>query len=177
MVEQIVGLQVEETYAALKAVLLERGCKIVSEQAPSSVSVVQGSVWGVSPRTAKKLVNFTLSNRDSETKITANSSLTSDWKNLAIAGTVLSAIVALLCLWIGLDLQAFATRSEMSFWSWIVAGSTLALVLANILTKVFFGLAVFLVLVIVLELFVVFYAIRKVNAFAEQTLKALEVKK
>jgi hypothetical protein len=173
LVEKIVGLDVEKTYAKLKTVLVESGCKIVSEQPPASVSVIQGSVWGISPKTAKKIVTFALSSEGSESKIAASSRLASDWRKLAVAGIVLSAIVALLCLWIGFDLQAFATRSELSFWSWIVTGSPVGLVLANLVAKLSFGLAVFLTIVIVLEVFVMFHASRKVDAFANESLRSI----
>ena len=173
LVERIVGLDIEKTWMKLKTVLLESGCKIVSEQPPASVSVIQGSVWGISPKTAKKTVTFALSSKGSESKVAASSRLASDWRKLAVAGTVLSAVVALLCLWIGLDLQAFATRSELSFWSWIVTDSSVGLVLANLLAKLSFGLVVFLTVVIVLEVFVMFHANRKVDAFANECLKSL----
>ena len=81
--------------------------------------------------------------------------------------------MALLCLWIGLDLQAFATRSELSFWSWIVTGSSIGLVLANLIAKLSFGLAVFLTVVIVLEVFVMFHANRNVGTWANECLKSL----
>ena len=173
MIEKIVGLDVEKTYAKLKAVLSESGCKIVSEQPPASVSVIQGSVWGISPKNAKKTVTFTLSSNGPECKISASSRIAPDWTKLAVAGIVLSAFVALLCLWIGLDLQAFATRSELSFWSWIVTGSSIGLVLANLIAKLSFGLAVFLTVVIVLEVFVMFHANRNVDTWATECLKSL----
>ena len=163
-----------EAHAKLKAVLLGKGCKIVSEKPPASISVVQGSIWGVSPRSAKKTASFTISIDDSGTKIAASSRLTSDWKNLSIVGTVLAVGVTFLCLWIKFDLETFIAGAEPSFWSWLAtSNSTLTLVLAELLAKLSFVLAFFLAVSIVLEVFVVFYANRRVNAFAEECLKLL----
>jgi hypothetical protein len=173
LIEKIVNSDTEKTYARLKAVLLEKGCRIVSEQPPTSVSVVQGSIWGVTPKAAEKTLNFSLTIEGSKTKVSASANVTSKWRNLAIVGTALAAIVALLCFWIGLDLQAFVAGAEPRFWSWIVTGSSVALVLANLLAKLSFGLAFFLVVVIGLEVFVAFYVSRHVEEFAEECLKTL----
>jgi hypothetical protein len=82
--------------------------------------------------------------------------------------------MVLLCLWIELDLAAFASGSGQGFWSWIVSGSSVGLVLANTLSKLSFGLAIFLVIVVAAEVFVIFHAGRKVDVFAEECLKTLE---
>jgi hypothetical protein len=173
LVEQTVGLDGEKTYAKLKAVLVARKCRVTSEQPPVAVSVVQGSVWGISPKSAQKTVIFTLSTKGSETRVVASSRLSAKWRELAFVGTMLAAVMVLLCLWIGLDLQAFAAGAAPGFWSWIVTDSTVGLVLANLLAKLAFGMAVFLLIVIVLEGLVVYYASHRVNAFAEEILKTI----
>ena len=137
---------------------------MISEEAPSMLVVKQGSVWGTSPKAAKKVIDCRFSSLDAGTRVSVSSRLSSDWRNLAVAGIVLSVVVAVFCLWIGLDLR---------FWSWIVTGSSAGLVLANLLAKLSVGLAVFLTVVNVMEVFVMFHANRKVDAFAIECLKSL----
>jgi hypothetical protein len=49
LVERTVSLEVEKAYSELKAHLLEKNCKITAEEAPTFISVKQGSLWGISP--------------------------------------------------------------------------------------------------------------------------------
>ena len=168
------GLEIEKVYAELKDFLLKCNCKIISEEPPTLISVKQGSIWGVSPRSAKKLVSYRLFSLDSGTRIVSSSSLTSDWKNLSIIGSVLSVIVTLLCLWIAADLDVYITTQKPSNWSWLAGAyvSTVfqkAMVLAN-LTKI---LAVFLAITLTLEILVIIYVSVRINAFAEESLSTL----
>jgi hypothetical protein len=172
--EKVVGLEIEKVYAGLRGFLLKRNCKIISEDPPIFISVKQGSIWGVSPRSAKKIASYRLFPLDSGTRIVSSSSLASDWKNLSIIGSVLSVIVTLLCLWIAADLDAYLTTQKPSNWSWLAGayGSTgfqRALILAN-LTKV---LAVFLAITLALEILVAVYVSVRINAFAEESLNTL----
>jgi hypothetical protein len=81
LVERIVGLEIEKAYSNLKAVLLEKNCTITAEEVPTFISVRQGSLWGISPVTAKKNVNYHLDAVESGTRIICSSSLAPDWKN------------------------------------------------------------------------------------------------
>ena len=174
MFEKVVGLEIEKVYTELKDYLLKSNCKILSEEPPIFISVKQGSIWSISPRNAKKTVNYRLFPLDSGTRIASSSSLASDWKNLSIIGSVLSVIVTLLCLWIAVDLDAYITIRKPSNWSWLAGaygytGFQRALLLAN-LTKV---LAVFLSITLALEILVAVYVSVRINAFAEESLSAL----
>ena len=82
MLERTVGLEIEEAYTDLRAVLVEKGCKVLSEEPPRQILVKQGSLWGMSPRTAKKTINMDLASVDSGTRVTCSSKLASDWKNI-----------------------------------------------------------------------------------------------
>jgi hypothetical protein len=108
-------LGINEAYADLKALLLKRCCRVVAEEPPTFISVKQGSLWGISPRTAKKVVNYRLSPVDSGTRISYSSSLASDWKNLTIIGSMLSVAVMAFCWWIAADLEAFLITQEPSY--------------------------------------------------------------
>jgi hypothetical protein len=172
--EKVVGLEIEKAYAGLKDFLLKSNCKIISEEPPILISIKQGSIWGISPRSAKKIVSYRLFPLDSGTRIASSSSLASDWKNLSIIGSLLSAIVALLCFWIGIDLDAYIITQKPSNWSWLAGayGYTdfqRALILAN-LTKV---LAVFLAITLALEILVAVYVRVRINAFAKESLSTL----
>ena len=166
--------KIEDAYAKLKEVLLKQGCKIVAEEPPKTVIAVQGSLWGMTPRTAKKQVNYRLYPHDSGTQITASSSLASSWKHLTIVGSALAVLVAAMCGWIAIDLEAFIATQKPSSWSWVATVDGYAdLQVAQMLAGLGRALAVFLAVVIVLEVVTALYAHFRVNAFAEETLSSL----
>ena len=57
MLEREVNLKIEEVYPKLKDALVEKDCKVISEEPPRQICVKQGSLWGIVPQTAKKIVN------------------------------------------------------------------------------------------------------------------------
>jgi len=172
--EKIVGLEIEKAYSELKALLLKKGGKIVAEEPPKYISVKQGSLWGISPRSAKKVVSCRLFPHDSGTRVACSSSLASDWRNLTIIGSILSVIVASLCWWIAMDLEAFMITQQPSYWSWIASvdgyidfrTGQMFVSLAKMLT-------LFLVIILAIEVGVAVYAHFRINSFAEETLKEL----
>jgi len=169
-----VSLGINEAYADLKALLLRKGCKVVAEEPPTFISVKQGLLWGISPRTAKKVVSYRLSPVDSGTRISCSSSLASDWKNLTIIGSAVAVLVMALCWWIATDLEAFMIMQESSYWSWIVmVDSYIDFQTGQMFVGLTRMLAVFLAIIIALEAVVAVYAHFRINAFAEEKLKAL----
>ena len=175
MVERTVSLEIEKAYAELKAHLLEKNCKITAEEAPAFISVKQGSLWGISPATAKKTVTYRLAPVDSGTRITCSSSLASDWKNLTVIGTAFAVIVAALCWWIAIDLDSSVTTQHSSYWSWLVTvdGGYVDFQAAQMLAGVTRILAIFLAIIIIVEVAVAVYAYFKINMFVEETLSEL----
>jgi hypothetical protein len=172
--ERNVGLEIEKAYADLKALLLRKGCRIVVEEPPTFMSVKQGSLWGISPRTAKKVVRYRLSPVDSGTRISCSSSLASDWKNLTIIGSALAVLLMTLCLWITMDLEAFMITQEPSYWSWIATvDSYIDFQTGQMLVGLTRMLTVFLAIIIALEAVIAVYAHFRINVFAEETLKGL----
>ena len=174
MVEKIVSLEIEKAYEELKSLLLKKGGRIMAEEPPARISVKQGSVWGISPTSAKKVMIYSLSPVASGTRISCSSSLASDWKNLTIIGSALSVIVAGLCWWIAIDLEAFTVTQTPSYWSWLATSDGYA----NFqLVQAFAGLtrvlAVFLVIMMVLEVAIVVYVRSRINEFAQDTLNLL----
>jgi hypothetical protein len=174
LLERTVGLEIEKAHAELKALLLKRGCRIVAEEPPTLISVKQGSLWGISPRTAKKAVSYRLSPFNSGTRIACSSRLASGWKNLTVIGSALAVLVASLCWWIAVDLDAFMVTQERSYWSWIATvDGYIDFQTAQSFVSLTRMLAVFLVIILAIEIVIAVYAHFKINAFAEETLKAL----
>jgi len=172
--ERTVSLGTNEAYADLKALLLRKGCKVVAEEPPTIISVKQGSLWGISPRTAKKVVSYRLSPVDSGTRISCSSSLASDWKNLTIIGSALAVLVMALCWWIATDLEAFMITQEPSYWSWIaMVNSYIDFQTGQMFVGLTRMLAVFLAIIIALEAVIAVYAHFRINAFAEENLNEL----
>jgi hypothetical protein len=172
--ERTVSLGTNEAYADLKALLLRKGCKVVAEEPPTFISVKQGSLWGISPRTAKKVVSYRLSPVNSGTRISCSSSLASDWKNLTIIGSALSVLVMTLCWWIAADLEAFMITQEPSYWSWIaMVDSYIDFQTAQMFVGLTTMLAVFLAIIIALEAVIAVYAYFRINDFAEENLNSL----
>ena len=174
LVERIVGLKIEEAYAELKALLLKRGCRIIAEEPPTLISAMQGSLWGISPKTAKKVMNYRLAPADSGTQITCSSSLATDWKNLTVIGNALALVVASLCIWIAIDLDALVTTQQHGCWSWIATvDGYIDSQTAQIFASLTLMLAVFLAIIMAAEVVIVVYVHSKLNTFAEETLNAL----
>jgi len=174
LVERTVGLEIEKVYEDLKALLLKKGCSIVAEEPPALISVKQGSLWGISPLTAKKVVNYRLAPAGSGTRRTCSSSLASDWKNLTIIGNALAVVVASLCWWIAVDLDAFMVTQQPSYWSWIVTvDGYIDFQTAETFAGLTRMLAVFLAIILSAEVVIVVYVHFRINAFAEETLNTL----
>ena len=159
----------------MKAVLVEKGCRVTAEEAPVRISVRQGSLWGISPVSAKKNVNYHLAPVEGGTRVTCSSVLASDWKNLTIIGCVLSVVVVALCLWMATDLDALVATQQQGYWSWIATVDGYVDVQT---AEMFAGftriLAVFLAIILAAEIAIVVYVQSKINMFAEETLNTLQ---
>jgi hypothetical protein len=174
LVERTVSLEIEKAYADLKAVLLEKNCRVIAEEAPVLISVRQGSLWGISPLTAKKNVNYRLDAVESGTRITCASSLAADWKNLTAIGSALSVVVVALCLWMSMDLDALVATQQPSYWSWIATvDGYIDVQTAEMFAGLTRMLAVFLAIILIAEVVIVVYVQSKINTFAEETLNML----
>jgi hypothetical protein len=174
LLKRSVDLKIEKAHAELKALLLQKGCRIVTEESPTLVSAKQGSLWGISPRTAEKMVTCRLFPLSSGTRITCSSSLASNWKNLTIIGTALAVVVVSLCWWIATDLDAFITTQQPSYWSWLVTVDGYAdFQTAQMFAGLTLMLAVFLIIIIAIEIAISVHVHFRLNLFAEETLSEL----
>ena len=120
LLKRTLNLEIDKAYAGLKDSLAKRGCKTISETPPTHMCVKQGSLWGMSPTTAKKTLEFALAPADSGTQVTCSSRLSSDWKNITIIGCVLAAVLVGVCLWMASDVGAVVADGKANFWSWLV---------------------------------------------------------
>jgi hypothetical protein len=119
-------------------------------------------------------MNYRLAPADSGTRVTCSSSLAADWKNLTIIGSALAVVVASLCAWIALDLDALVATQQHGYWSWIATvNGYIDPQTAQMFTSLTRMLAVFLAIIIAAEVVIVVYVHSKLNTFAKETLNAL----
>ena len=167
-------LPVDQAFNELKNILLKEKCKIITEDPPKYILVKQGSLNGVLPKSAKKIIKFYLSSEGTGTKITSSTEIASDWTNMTLFGNMLAAVLAGIFFWIASDMQNFLETAKASYWSWLAQGygypdlsNTLFMI------NVTRALAVFLVVAIIAEILIVVYVYPRKNAFAEITLTKL----
>ena len=174
LLERSVSLEIEKAYPDLKAILVGKDCRIISEKPPKLILAKQGSLWGLSPRSAKKTIDVTLLQVNSGTKVTCTSRLGSDWKNITVVGCVLAAVLVGLCLWITFDLNAFMVTGKPSFWSWIITvNGNVDFQIGRTLVGLTTALAVFLSAIIFLEIAIVAYVHYRIDEFADEILDSL----
>jgi hypothetical protein len=172
--EHTVNLKIEEAYAKLKTALAAKGCTVASQTEPTALVVKLGSLWGISPITAKKTINLKLEASEQKTSVNFSSKLASDWKNITIVGCILAFVLPAVCVWMAMDLSAFMVDGNPSFWSWIITvGNTAKFSAGETFVNLALGLAVFLSVVIALEIAIYFNAKAKIELFTEEILKGL----
>jgi len=175
VLEQIINTEINNAYIDLKAVFTQDGCKIISEQAPKQLLVKQGSLWGMTPTGAKKTITLNLASVDTGTQVKYTSKVSSDWQNITLVGCALAAVLAVVCSWMALDLNAFMTSGRVSFWSWLATVNGMPdLQVGQSFVNLTMSLAVFLSVIIILEVFDVIYVRVRIDSFVKRALKKLE---
>jgi hypothetical protein len=174
LAEKFVHAELNEVYGRLKASQIRNKCKIISEEIPKTVSTIQGSLWGTSPKYAQKKTEYQLRQDVDGTRIVATSNLTSGYINLTLSGVALSIGLMLLCVWIALDLQTYALNGVQGVWGWLAEiHGRVNLDLATLFIRLGWILAAFLVATLVAESIVVARVRSGVNVFAREILKSL----
>lgn len=174
MLERYAGLEIEKTYSKLRTILLERGCRIVSEEPPRHISIRHGSLSGVFPKSAKKVVSYNLCPHEAGTRITSCSLVSSDWANLTLWGNIIAGIVAALFWWIAADIGALAVEGKSGYWAWLARAFGYPDVQYTFfMIDVTKGLSIVLIITIFLEILDVFIVYRKIDTFAAETLEEL----
>jgi hypothetical protein len=167
-------LKIEEAYTKMKATLAEKGCRVLSEESPKQIFFRQGSLWGVSPKNAKKIVKVSLKPTGDGTRVSCSSKLAPDWKNITLLGCAFAFALVCICIWMATDLNAVLATHQSSFWSWLVmVGSNMDSAAAQTLINLTWVLAVFLSAIIFLEGAIVVYVHSKIDVFAEDILNQL----
>lgn len=175
LIKQTFDMETEKVYVGLNASLTQRGSKIIFEESPSHIVAKQGSLWGMSPFTAKKTLDITLERNNNGTQVTCSSKISSDWRNVTIVGCILAGILVGVCLWMTVDLNAFAITGKADYWSWLATvDGALDASAAQSLIKLTEALAAFLSLVIVLEAVITAYVYLGIDKFAQEILNVLK---
>jgi hypothetical protein len=173
MREQTVSSEIDKAYADLKAALIQKDLRITFEEVPKRILVKQGSLWGLSPKTAKKTIDFNFVSVGSETRVKWYSRINSDWKGLTLVGCVLAAAMVGLCVWMSLDLTTFMIERKASFWSWLVAvNGDVDLQVGQAFVNLTRVLAAFLSAVILFEIADVVYVHAGIEKFAQEIMNS-----
>lgn len=166
-----VNLKTKEAFVKLKQLILLNGYLIIKEESPSNLTFEQGSIWGISPRTAKKTVTFNLQELKSDTHITFSSKLAPKWKNLTVGGYAASIFLVFLSLWITLDLENSIITENPSFWSWVATyANTINFIALQSFSNLAKLLFFFIIIVLLVESVIVIYSYLKINIIAKETL-------
>ena len=174
LLERTVNLEIDKAYATIKTTFIDKGCKIISEQSPNKILLRQGSLWGISPNSAKKKIKVNFESINSVTKITCASHLSSDWKNITLAGCILSALFVGLLLWMDFDLSTFIVTHKPSVWSWLVTvNGNIDFQVSQLFVNLTRSLAAFLSIIIFIEIAITIYVHAKIDRFAEETLNSI----
>ena len=174
MLESITLYPIEQTYIALKKIILDSNCKITSEKPPKHICVTQGSLRGIFPMSAKKIVSFYLSSEGSGTKIESSSQISADWKNLTLYGSIIAAVLMGIFSWITIDMNSYFETAKPVFWAWLaqIYGSHDSWG-AMFIIRLIQILAIFLAITIVYEIIVVIYVYPRKDIFSRQVLEKI----
>jgi hypothetical protein len=174
MIERTINLEATQTYADLKAALLKGGCRIIQEEPSTLIIAKQGSLWGISPKAAKKNIQVNIEPEGSHSKVKCSSKLSADWKNVTLVGCIFALLLIIICVWIAIDLNSYAATLNPSFWSWIVSNQGIPnLQVSRAFTLLTGLLAVFLSVVVVIEAVITIRVNTKIDDFTKETLNSL----
>lgn len=177
MHERICRLKNKNAYSEVRTILLEKGCKILSEEPPKQILIRHGSLRGVSPKKAKKIISYHIFPHKSGTKVVSYSSISPDWANLTLWGNIIAGVVAALFWWIASDVTNYLATGKSGYWTWLAGvfgypNTQQVFFMINV-TKV---LSIVLVVTIFLEILDVFIVYHKIDAFSREILDELTKK-
>jgi len=172
--ERIIASRIEKTFVRLKQVLDESNCELVAEEVPNYLRVTHGSLKGISPVSAKKVVEFYLSSEGSGTKISSDSKISAGWKNLALYGSIVAGVLIGILLWIAGDMMGYIESARPGFWAWVAQmyvpyDPWMAVFIVSVIQ----ALTVVLVVTIVIEIIVVVYVYQRKNVFSHQIVETV----
>ncbi len=174
MLERLVGLTVQKTYEKIRMYFTEKDCSFLVDEPPEQMILNQGSLWGISPKTAKKTIKLDLEPIGDGTKVVCVSKLASGWKKITLIGCVLAAALLGLCVWMAVDLNIYMSTNNSSVWSWLIGeGGSVNVLAGRAFINLAWEMSVFLLVVIVLEVAIVIYVKFRIDGFAELVLDSL----
>jgi hypothetical protein len=163
--ELTMNLPVEEAYFKIKEALASKGGKATCEEPPRQLESKHGSLWGITSQSAKKTIKIKLTPQNNSTQISCQTYLASDWLNISLLGCMFAVVFSGTFIWLAVDLDGFLVGLVPSFWSWIIAnGAEVNVAAGKALVSLAWGLAVFLIATILVELGVVFFARSKIDS-------------
>jgi hypothetical protein len=148
--QKVLATQIDQAFTHLKALVTEQKNRIVSEQPPTHLTTLEGSVWGTSPKTAQKKTTYILTQHTTGTHIQSHTALSPAYLSLTLAGYVACGVLMVVCIWMGLNLDG--------------AGAFVGLGWA---------LAVFLAIALVAETIILLWIHAHLQASTEEILNAL----
>jgi hypothetical protein len=174
LAETTVNRTPQETYTSVKGLLAQSKSRIIDEEAPHKISAVQGSLWGTTAKNAQKTVTFSLQEDASGTRVACKSVLTSGYMALTAVGIVFSVALMIICVWMALDLQAYASSGAAGFWGWLAqAQGSFSPDIAVLFSRLCWFLTAFLVATLLVEGAIVLRVKTRIDAFAEEIFKTL----
>jgi hypothetical protein len=175
--ERAISLEIEKAYSDIRTILLKKGSTIISEEPPRHILIKHGSLRGISPRSAKKVVSYHFSPHELGTQIVGCSSISSDWANLTLWGNIIAGIVATIFWWIATDITSFLVNEGSGYWTWLArAFGYPDIQHTYLMINVMKVLSIVLVVAIFLEIVDFLIVYRKINTFAAKTLDELTQK-
>jgi len=174
MLTSIVSYPIEQTFIRLKKILRDSNCKIISEKPSRHICVTQGSLRGILPISAKKVISFNLLNEESGTKIESSSRISSDWKNLTLYGSIIAAVLMVIFVWILIDINIYFETGKPVFWAWFAQmygsyGSWGVMFIIRLIQ----ALTIFLAFTIVFEIIIVIYVYPRKDVFSLQVIEKI----
>jgi hypothetical protein len=172
--EKITSLSIEQAYSRLKAILLKNNCKIVEENPPELITVKQGTLNGILPRSAKKVVRFHLFVETEGTKVVSDTKIADDWKYLTLFGSVFASVLVGVFVWVAMDMEKFLETAQSSYWTWLSQAFGYPDLYKTLFTiNVFKVAAIFLFGTIIFEFVDVLYVYPRKEVFAHGMLEDL----
>ncbi|MCW4028254.1 MAG: hypothetical protein NWE92_01220 [Candidatus Bathyarchaeota archaeon] len=170
MLTHSIDLSLPEAYRKLKICFVENGCVAIDESEPTQIRFRQGSMWGVTPKNAKKTINATLKATGGKTEVAMASAWTEDWLYLTVGGCIFAALFAGIAFWLAVDLSGFLAGAGVGVWSSLIAANSLYLGPLRSLVSLAYGLGVFLLAVILVEAAITVNVKKNLDAFAQEVL-------
>jgi hypothetical protein len=169
--ERIVALDAEKAYSELKNQLFRQNSKLIIDEPPQHLVVEQGSLFGLTPKGAKKRIECHFHPQGDHTRIVAKTSLSSNWKKVTCLGYLIGAVCIALAILLAFTVQAIATQPY--FLSIFTEFGSYNYSQLQLIANMLWGLAIFLVSILSVNIIADLLIYRRKDSLIEETLKML----